>query len=170
MATVALPTGEERLWLGAFGERWFQTLCSVAGCSTARPEPDRTGTDLVVQDQAHESIRFQVKATLSPTVVGRSFRFPLDVRTYDRLRQGSAPGHLALLVVLDQHPRWAGFCHRGSIVRAAMYWTRIAGLPATSNLRSVSLSLPFANMFTPEVLLGLFPKGGDTRGALGRPS
>jgi len=167
MAAITLPAGEEQIWLGTFGERWFLTVCSVAGCATARPEPDRTGADFVVHDHGHETIRVQVKTTTSAHLVAGAFRFPLDVRTYDYLRQGSTPGFLALIVVSAAHPRWTGFCQRGSIVRAAMYWAPLAGLPATANEHSISLSLPLSNMLTPEALLGLFPEGGDAGGAVG---
>ncbi len=167
MAAAAFPEGEEQTWLGTFGERWFQTICASAGCSTGRMAPDVTGTDFVVHDHAHEVVRVQVKATLSPDLVDEGLRFPLDVRTYDRLRVGNTPGYLALAVVRAAHPRWVGLCHKGSIVRAAMYWTCLAGLPATTNTSTVTLSLPFGNMVTPEALLGFFPKGGDPDGATG---
>lgn len=162
-----MPTGEERLWLGTFGERWFQTLCATAGCSSTKLEPDRTGTDFVVHDHDYEVIRVQVKATARPDMVGDAVRFPLDVRTYDRLRRGTTPGYLVLVVVLRQHPRWIGLCRRGSVVRAAMYWVGLAGLPVTPNVNSVTMSLPFGNMLTPEALLGFFPKGGGADGSGG---
>jgi hypothetical protein len=167
MAVVALPTGEERVWLGTFGERWFQTLCATAGCSSTKLEPDRTGTDFVVHDHDREVIRVQVKATTAPDVVGEAFRFPLDVRTYDRLRGGTTPGYLVLVVVLRRHPGWIGLWRKGSVVRAAMYWLSLAGLPGTPNVSSVTMSLPFGNMLTPEALLGLFPKGGGADGTAG---
>ncbi len=167
MAAVILPAGEEQTWLGTFGERWFLTVCSVAGCATARPEPDLTGADFVVHDHCYEAIRVQVKTTVSASPIDGAFRFPLDVRTYDRLRQGSTAGYLALVVVSAAHPRWAGFCQRGSIVRAVMYWAPLAGLPATTNTYSITLSLPQGNMLTPETLLGLFPEGGEAGGTVG---
>jgi hypothetical protein len=167
VAAVALPDDEEQLWLGKFGERWFNTVCMVAGCSPSRPDPDRTGADFLVQDHAHETIRVQVKTTAVPDEAEGAFRFSLDIRTYDLLRQGNTPGYLVVVVVLDPHPRWIGLCRKGSIVRAAMYWTCLTGLAPVSNTSTITLSLPLGNMLTPEALLGFFPKGGDTHGNSG---
>lgn len=43
----------------------------------------------VVHDHGHEAIRVQVKTTEHATIVGgNAYSFSLDIKTYDRLRQG----------------------------------------------------------------------------------
>ena len=71
--------------------------------------------------------------------------------------------YLALVVMSSAHPKWTRHFRRGSVVAAGIFWVCLAGLPASDNTTSVTLSLPFVNMLTPEKLLGLFP-GGDAHG------
>lgn len=160
-----LPPGDETIWLGEWGEDWFRTICTTAGCPTGRPRPDVVGTDFTVHDHWYESVRFQVKTTEHPTRVDRGFAFDLDIQTYDRLRRGSTRGYLALVVVHEVHPRWTGHVQRGSIVRATVYWAELSGLAPTQNRETVRVSLPLSNMLTPASLLKLFPEGGDDVGS-----
>lgn len=159
MATFALPVGKENTFLGSFGENWFQTVCVAAGCSAAKPSPDVVGADFLVHDQGCELIRVQVKTTENPTVVDGTFRYPLDVHVYDRLREGTTAGYLVLVVVSAPHPKWTRHFHRGSVVAAGIYWVCVASCPETLNTDSITMSLPFVNMLTPARLQSLFPGG-----------
>jgi hypothetical protein len=156
MVGVSLPAGSENTWRGAFGEGWFRTICTVAGCTAAKLDPDVVGTDFMVHDQDCEIIRVQVKATGSPTTTAGGYSYALDVATYDRLRRGSTPGYLVVVVVHVPHPKWTGHTGKGSLARASAYWAKIAGLPAVTNVASATVSLPLGNMLTPAKLLGLF--------------
>lgn len=155
-AVFSLPVGLENTFLGNFGEDWFRTICAVAGCDTYSPRSDLLGTDFIVQHPNGELIRAQVKTTVGGTLIGDAYHFALDVPTYDHLREGTGAGYLLLAVVHEAHPRWTGHCHRGSLVRAAIYWVRVAGMAPTQNAVSVTLLLPLANMLTPAGLRGLF--------------
>ena len=163
MQAFSLPIGDENTWLGAFGERWFRTICDAAACPAGKLAPDVVGTDFVVHDRGHETIRVQVKTTEHPTTSGDAYTHSLDIATYDRLRVGGTRGYLALVVMNSAHPRWTRHFRRGSVVAAGVYWACLAGEPETTNTTSITVSLPFANMLTPEKLLGLFP-GGDEHG------
>lgn len=139
-------------------------MCDAAACTAGKLDPDVVGTDFVVHDHGHETIRVQVKTTEHATIVGgNTYSHALDVQTYNRLRQGGTRGYLALVVMNSAHPKWTRHFRRGTVVAAGIYWAPLAGLPPTTNTDSVTLSFPFANMLTPEKLLGLFP-GGDVHG------
>lgn len=157
---VAVPGGEET-WRGEFGESWLKTLCSAAHCPAARMTPDVVGADLVVHDHSYEMIRIQVKTTESPHRTAVGFRFDLDVPTYERLRQGSSPGFLVLVVLHRRHPWWTRHFGAGSVVRATAYWSKLYGLGPTPNAVTVTIAVPIANVLTPTSLLDLFPSGGD---------
>ena len=161
MGVLALPRGNESTWLGLFGENWFRMICTAAGCPTSRAEPDTVGSDFIVHDHGHELIRAQVKTTEHAKATGGGYSQDLDVATYDRLRQGTTRGYLILVVVHSRHPRWTRHYRRGGLVASSVHWLDLSGRPATSNSTSVTLSLPFANMLTPELLLGLFPRADD---------
>ena len=155
--------GDEHTWLGSFGERWFSTICDVAACPTAKPYPDVVGTDFFVHDHHHETIRVQVKTTEHATTIADGYSWPLEVAAYNRLREGNTPSYLALVVLNDLHPQWTRHYQQATVVGGAVFWAPLTGLPATTNTSSVSVSLPYANLLTPEGLLGLFP-GGDGHG------
>jgi hypothetical protein len=120
--------------------------------------PDTVGLDFAVHDHNHELIRVQVKTTGKPITVGDAYRYDLDVVTYDRLRQGSTLGYLALVVVSAPHPRWTGHTRRGSVVRAVVHWVCLKGLPATDNAGTVGIAVPIVNVLTPETLPELFER------------
>lgn len=122
----------------------------------SRPVPDVVGVDFDVH-HGYELIRVQVKTTENPNVVNNTFRFQLDIASYNRLREGGTAGFLVLVVVRVAHPKWTRHFRRGSVVAASIYWVCLAGLPATTNSTTVTLILPFENMLTPERLQGLFP-------------
>ena len=146
------------MWLGHFGERIFQALCAAAACTCAEPKLDAARTDFYVNNRASEVIRVQVKTTENPNVAEDGFRYPLDVATYNRLRQGATPGYLALVVMSAEHPDWTRYFPRNSLVRGAVRWARLAGLPATDNQHTVTVAVPFEHIMTPGVLLTLFPE------------
>jgi hypothetical protein len=156
MTTVVLPAGDENTWLGAFGEVWFRTVCTVAACPAAKPDPDVVDCDFFVHDQSQETARVQVKSTMSPRITRAGYSFDLPIKTYDRLRVGNTRGYLALVVVHKAHPRWTGHVRMGSMVRATGYYAELTGLPAKPGQQTVSVSLPLANMLTPASVLGLF--------------
>jgi hypothetical protein len=157
---ASIPGGPET-WLGSFGESWFKLLCLTAHCAAGKLDPDVVGTDWVVHDHTYELSRFQVKTTEQPDRAGHVFKYSLDVATYNRLRVGSSPGFLALVVVHRPHPAWIGPYRTGSIVRASAHWAKLDGMPETTNTSSVTIPVPAPNVLTPSVLYELVARGGD---------
>ncbi|QQS64557.1 DUF4365 domain-containing protein [Candidatus Saccharibacteria bacterium] len=86
-------------WIGSFGEQWFGTMCIASRCIHSKPNQDTAGFDFLVTDQQSETIRVQVKATEQPQWRDGSLAFDLDVATYDKLRQGTTPGFLVVVVL-----------------------------------------------------------------------
>lgn len=119
--------------------------------------PDAVGVDFHVSNGI-ELIRVQVKTTEHPKVVDNTFRFRLDIASYDSLREGLTAGYLVLIVVRVAHPKWTRHFRRGTVVAASIHWVCLAGLPASTNSTKVTLILPFGNMLTPERLQSLFPE------------
>jgi hypothetical protein len=156
IAAAPLPGGLHA-WQGAFGERWFATVCAAAGCSSGTPTPDVNATDFLVQDPHSEVIRVQVKTHLM--LNGHhtaTASYDLAVESYDRLRNGSTHSYLVFLALYEAFGRWTGHSDRGSIVRAAGYWVEISGLPPTTNTSSITIPVPRANLLTPTSLRKLF--------------
>lgn len=155
--TLVLPGGLVNIWLGTFGERWIQTICTVAGCTANKQGPDVFGADLLVSNADGEVIRMQVKTRQASPPSLSTLTYSLDVATYDRLRQvGSTPAYLIVVTVTRAHPDWTRQFQRVSSVRAVAHWYRITGLPGTHNTSSVTVSIPSTNCLTPSALVRLF--------------
>ena len=154
--TLTLPVGKKNVWLGTFGERWVQTMCAVAGCAAAKPEPDMFGDDLIVRNAEGEVIRVQVKTTEAVVPAAGTLPFALDVATYDKLRQGSTLAYLVVVTVIRRHPDWTRHYAQIASVRAVAHWLRLTGLPATANTTTICLSIPTGNILTPATLASLF--------------
>ncbi len=142
---------------GDFAEAWIRTLCTAGDLVPARPDSDRAGLDFVVHDHRQEFIRLQVKSTAVPTFRADGLHFELDIPTYDRLRVGSTPAYLVVLVLHASKPSWTHHGRKRSLVRASGFWLGLAGMPASSNTSSVTLILPGGNVVTPAALRTLFP-------------
>lgn len=86
------------------------------------------------------------------------FRYELSVRNYDHLRVVNADGVtklLALLVLPDDEAGWLVQDQRGMTVQHCCYYLSLVGCPETSNVRSVTVSIPNANVFSAAYLLQL---------------
>ena len=153
---VTLPAGTETTWLGTFGERWVQTICTVAGCATSHAYPDVFGTDLMVLNNDGDIIRVQVKTTEASVYQSGDVHYPLDVDSYNRLREGSTLGYLIVVSVHVPHPGWTRHFRRGSSVRATARWRSLSPLQDTDNVTTVTVILPAGNILTPASLLELF--------------
>ena len=127
-------------WIGSFGEQWFGTMCTVSRCIHSKPNQDTAGFDFLVTDQRSETILVQVKATEQPQWRDGSLAFDLDVATYDKLRQGTTPGFLVVVVLHRRLEVIARHFGRGVVVRASGYWLRLGGLPPTNNASSRPIS------------------------------
>lgn len=160
---TAWSQGNKNIWLGAFGERWVDLLCSETGLICApRPDPDIGGSDRYIENQdIGEIIRAQVKTTEYPSRTAAGYSFPLDVRTYHRLRTGNTRGYLFLIVLHQLHPGWVRhFPGRGSLTRASGFWAKITGMPDVAT-QTVTVSLPDVNVLVPDTLAALMNCDAD---------
>ena len=142
---------------GDFAEAWIRALCTAGGLVPARPDSDRVGLDFIVHDERHEFIRLQVKSTTVPVFRDDGLHFELDIPTYTRLRVGSTPAYLVVLVLHAPQPSWTSHNSMRSLVRASGFWTELAGRPEVPNTKSITFILPLRNLVTPATLRTLFP-------------
>lgn len=145
-------------WLGAFGEQWFGAICLAARCDPRKATVDVTGDDYTVHDPSSEIIRVQIKTTEHPSWSNGALSYPIDVSTYNKLRTGSTPGYLVVLVAHRPLEDVTRHLHIATIVRVAAYWFCLQGMPPTPNTATVTVSLPRGNILTPAQLTGLFPR------------
>jgi hypothetical protein len=155
--TIALAAGDLNQFRGDFGEVWVEAVCLAGGFTPNRSTRDRRGQDFIVQDEAAEIVRVQVKSTESPTYVGSDLCVDLDIATYDRLRVGTTPGIIVHVVVSKPYPDWLNQGRMKALVRAHAYWKSLSGMPNTSNSTTITIHIPQTNVFRPDTVRTLFP-------------
>lgn len=164
----ALP-GNYTDWLGHYGEHYVDMVALAAGVVPATPRPDVVGVDRLYEDsRTGEIIRVQVKTTESPRrVVSGDFVYDLDVETFRKLRKGTTPAYLALVVLRRPHPHWSAHLLQGALIRASCFTASITAMEETGNERTVSVSLPLRSLLRPGSLLNLFPPATEGGGSDG---
>lgn len=141
---------------------YIQAVAAQCGMSASTPYPDY-GIDMTLNEielsqgiHSESGYRLDVQAK-SATRVGRVegvIRYDLDLRSYDVLRR-PAPGSPRMLVVLllpRDESRWCSQTEDQLVLRHCAYWISLRGWSPSVNRRSVRLSIPAAQMFSPDAL------------------
>jgi hypothetical protein len=149
-------------------------VAAKAGMSLGTSFPDY-GIDLSLIDievrngrrwESGYQINVQAKSISRAVAGGASVRYDLDVRAYDVLR--TAPPRcarvLVVLVLPADESLWLAQTEDEMTIRHCAYWLSLAGRAPSPNRRSVRLSIPRANVFTPAAARDLIAqlKAGGT--------
>ena len=141
---------------------YIQAVAGRCGMSVSQPFIDY-GIDLTLNDiesskGAHAESGFkldvQAKSTIRAGKDDGLLWYDLDRRSYDVLRQ-PRPGCPRILVVLSlpaDESRWLTQSEEELVLRGCAYWLSLRGRPPLPNRRSVRVSIPRANVFSPEAL------------------
>jgi Domain of unknown function (DUF4365) len=86
--------------------------------------------------------------------------YDLAVANYNDLRMEEAgtPRILVLLVMPDDEERWIEQTEEMLLLRHCAYWVSLKGMPATSNTKTVRISVPRVNVFSVNGLRALMDK------------
>ncbi|MDE2921542.1 MAG: DUF4365 domain-containing protein [Acidobacteriota bacterium] len=131
-------------------------VAARAGCTTAYPDFDRDGVDLVIQSgmAMRPAIGVQLKATSQHLAEDDSYlRFRLKRRNYDLLREETqTPRVLVVLQLPADREQWLTITEDDLVLRYRAYWLSLRGSEDTTNSTSVTVSIPKANLFNVESL------------------
>jgi hypothetical protein len=136
--------------------------------STSTPHPDY-GIDLTVNDievagrrrfESGYKIDVQAKSATRTNRTAAVIRYNLELTAYDLLRHASlgCPRILVVLLLPPEEARWTSQTDEALILRHCAYWLSLQGHGPTRNRRSVRLSIPRANRFTPEALRAMLTR------------
>jgi hypothetical protein len=141
---------------------YAQAIAAMAGCRSARPEPDY-GIDLSLRQVVHRrgrwreegsvldlQLKSEAGATLTPTHVIHD----LKADAYDLLRRATrnSPAILVLLVLPVNRADWIDYSEDRLELRKCAYWLSLRGFAARSNTSTVRIEIPRVNQFTPAAL------------------
>lgn len=139
---------------------YVQAVAALAGVAISKPDPDY-GIDLslrqiAVEDGRHSDtsvqIDLQLRATTRASLTAIGILYDLDVETYNNLRIVSAgcPRFLVVLVLPDEQEDWLSQSQDQLSIRSCAYWLSLEGAAATPASRSIRVTIPSGNVFSPE--------------------
>ncbi len=139
-----------------FSQAWLHAVASVAGYSVEFTKVDIDTIDArIVQfgkNGKHpkgELVNVQLKCTYARTPKNGSLKFPLDIRSYDRLRPKVLnPRILLVLHVPSKCEGWLSYGLDQMVLQHCAYWTSLTGKPSTKNIKSVTIDIPLSQKFT----------------------
>ena len=128
----------------------IRAVSADAGFQVVRPEPDIDSVDgvLMASFGRRPRIEFQVKSTSRDMIHGDSLRFPLPIKNYDELRLDSWTPRILIVALLPHvSERWLSQTEDELCLHGSVYWLSLSGMPETSNIETVTVPVPTANIF-----------------------
>lgn len=135
----------------ALSRAYVMAVAASAGYTLAVQDFDRDGVDIQVRagGEMRPNLDIQLKATVKLGGDGKDeFRYPLPRRNYDLLREQTfVPRILVVLDLPGDEKQWTSISTRQLVVRRCAYWANMKGLPETSNVTTVTVSIKKQNIF-----------------------
>lgn len=140
---------------------WAYVLAVAAVCGLTHRRPSKDyGIDLSLHEVLEEGGRYeesgtqldvQLKSTTAAVVSAAAVGYDLDIRAYDALRTPTrTPRLLCLLVLPPDEDDWLKVTVETMELRGAAYWLDLRGQPDVPNRRSVRVTIPRDQLFTPD--------------------
>jgi hypothetical protein len=140
-----------------FSIAYVGAIAAVAGVKILRSDVDDDSIDigLVRAGGFAPQLDLQLKCTSDAFPEGGDTSFVLKMKNYDDLRRLTiVPRWLVVMYVPTDVPDWVSFAVPPTeiVLRRCAWWTSFSGSPEVNNTTSVTVRLPYANVFTPEAL------------------
>ncbi|EXJ16334.1 DUF4365 domain-containing protein [Imhoffiella purpurea] len=138
-----------------FSLAYINAVAACAGFDVVEPKVDIDSVDgmLIAHRGRRPRLEFQAKATARDVVGDEVVTFPLSLKNYDDLRMDVIVPRLLILVVLPQREEdWLTHGEDALILRHCGYWHSLAGASERENSARVTVHIPRAQRFTPEML------------------
>ena len=105
-------------------------------------------------------IDVQLKSTTNATINSDQILYDLEVRTYNHLRSPvvGSPRILVLVVLPEDENLWTDQTEERLLLRSCGYWLSLSGMPATTNLSTIRVAIPRANLFSNPALADLLER------------
>lgn len=147
---------------GQFGEQAICAIATAAGLDCAKYNLD-PGIDWELRSSGGDRASLQVKTTRDTLrVINGHVRFKLERHDYDLLRDDLiVPLFLVVMCLRPSMSDWVRSRPWGYAIQHQAWYVSLAGQPAAGSRRSVTVSLPHANVVTPDSLRAIV-EGGAT--------
>lgn len=118
---------------------------------------DKDGVDVTLRHRGL-MVDMQLKCTCSPKLITGGFSFPLDTKTYDKLRdpERSAPGYLGLMIAPKNVDDWILQDPKKLLMACRGYWARIQDLQDPATGKTKSIQIPETNVLDGAAMANMF--------------
>jgi len=117
-----------------------------------------------IYSDSGRAIDVQLKSTTTAIETDDEFKYDLDVRTYDHLRDEYTRANriLVLLLLPSTESEWIEQSHASLSLRRCAYWLNLRGSKAVESASTVRVHLPKSNILSAQALQQLIarPVGG----------
>lgn len=150
-----------------YSETLVKAVATVAGFtfSTSVGGPDRDATDgqFATSNDARiarfPKVDAQLKCSSRDLLRPDGVHFPLDVRSYDRLRVDRIVPCVLIVAVVPEDPQeWLLQTDEQLVLRGSAFWTNLRGRPPTANIESITVVLPIENRLSPEAFTNIMTR------------
>jgi uncharacterized protein DUF4365 len=152
-----------------FGDAYLLAVAGVAGCATSNRRPDDDSIDWTLSCRLprRPKIDVQMKTWTGDDRVGDPIRYALKRKNYDDLivTDVLAPRILVLVTIPKDIEEWMTLSAEQLIYRRCGYWASLRGQPESDNDKTVTVSVPRANLLTVQSLQDMMHRVND-RGAV----
>ena len=140
-----------------FSIAYVRAVAAVAGVKILRTEIDDDSIDIGLERTGGygPKLDLQLKCTANAVPDGSDTTFVLKLKNYDDLRRSTmVPRLLVVMYVPTEVANWLIFTAppMEAVLRHCAWWTSLSGAAEVENTTSVSVHLPYANLFTPDAL------------------
>ena len=132
-----------------------------SGFHLYEPVKDDHGIDGTIASYSRGMGRvdYQVKSTTHYATRNEEIVYQLRVEDYNRLiTEDDLPRILILFIMPDDDSWWLSHSPEELCLRKCAYWVSLMGQPPSDNKSTVQVSVPLANVFSPEGLRDLFSR------------
>lgn len=144
-----------------YGDAFIEAVSAAAGFIAERQTKDLVKVDWEIKcddaravAEAWPRLEVQLKSTARDVLRDGHLAYPLDVETYDALREGKRriPVILVVVVMPNEPEQWLSPTEESLELRHCAYWVSLEGDPPTPNVSSVTVSIPRGQILTEEAL------------------
>ncbi len=157
----------------ALSRAYVHALAAAAGVLCSRPDPDY-GIDLCLREvevrdkrlwDTGVQIDVQLKATSKSLLADTEIRYDLDADGYNTLCRsaGGVPRILVLVVLPDDEREWLSQTPDELCLRRCAFWASLEGRRETAARSSVRITIPRADVFSPDVIRLLMDRARSRR-------
>jgi hypothetical protein len=136
---------------------YLHAVATAAGFTISQFKVDKDGVDATLRSKGI-MVDIQLKCTSTPKVIKAGFSFPLDTKTYDKLRsrERSAAGYLVLVVVPADAQDWIEHQPKHVLLACHAYWAQIQDRNDVAKGKTKSIHLPTTQALDGDALKSMF--------------